>query len=69
MNATDRASKFIAHALDFHQDLDLPDIDEKHLRILTELYSEIEKGVAFNRNNICNWKAQSDNGSQAQLQL
>jgi len=61
------AEYFIKHAPKFHEDLDLKNIDDKHIEILKASYSEVDKGTAFNKNSFRNWKAQSDMDVPAQL--
>jgi len=63
------AEIFIDHSPKFHEDLNLKNIDEKHINILKESYSEVDKGTAFNKDTFRNWKAQSDMDVPAQVSI
>lgn len=67
MSTADLAEHFINNAPRFHEDLELDDIDEKHVKILTDSYKEVKAGSAFNKNSFRNWKGQSDTNVPAQI--
>jgi len=67
--SSELAEHFIKHAPRFHEDLDLENIDEKHIEILKASYNEVDKGTAFKKDSFRNWKAQSDMDVPAQLSV
>jgi putative sugar O-methyltransferase len=54
------AENFINNSPDFFEDLDLHDVDDKHVRILKESYEDLNDGLAYRENNFRNWRGQSD---------
>ena len=67
MDVRSLAKEFIENSPDFHKDLDLPNIDKKHIGILTKSYEEEAEGNAFSENSFRNWKGQSDMGGPPQI--
>ena len=66
-SSSELAEYFIKHAPRFHEDLDLENIDKKHIEILKESYEEMDKGSAFSKGAFRNWKGQSDLAVPAQI--
>lgn len=69
MNISTLAKDFIENSPEFHSDLSLGHLDEKHIRLLGESYKEEAQGTAFGEENFRNWKGQSDMAVPAQLTL
>lgn len=67
MNTRELADYFITHSSGFHADLDLPEIDGKHAKIIREAYRQIRNGAAYTETNFRNWKEQSDLDTPAQV--
>jgi putative sugar O-methyltransferase len=58
---------FMYHSPDFQGDLDLPEIDNKHIGLIRDAYQQIKNEKAFNLKNFRNWAGQSDLTVPAQL--
>jgi len=69
MNIKECVDHFIYHSPDFHEDLEMLEIDAKHTNILTEAYKQIKNGVAFSKSNFRTWKGQTDLATPTQLSL
>jgi putative sugar O-methyltransferase len=67
MDISSLAKEFIENSPDFHSDLSLGHLDEKHIRLLGESYKAEAEGTAFQAENFRNWKGQSDMTVPAQL--
>lgn len=67
MDSLELSEYFILHSPDFSKDLDIPEVDDKHTKILKEAYREIDSKKAFSQFNFRGWKSQSDLNVPAQL--
>jgi len=68
-SASTYATEFIENSPDFHKDLDLENIDSKHITILSKSYEEEANGTAFKDDSFRNWKGQSDMDVPIQFKL
>lgn len=66
LNTKDLIEEFVAHSPAFYGDLDLHDVDNKHVNIVKLAYAELEKPNQF---SFRSWKAQSDLTVPSQLSL
>lgn len=67
MNNTELTDYFIRHAPDFHRDLDLSGVDDKHTAILKSAYEQIRNDAEFSRRGFRNWAGQTDMMGPAQV--
>ncbi len=66
LNAKALIEEFVAHSPAFYGDLDLHDVDSKHVNIVKLAYAELEDPSQF---SFRSWKAQSDLTVPSQLSL
>jgi putative sugar O-methyltransferase len=62
-------AEFISAAPGFYKDLELPDIDDKHTKILAAAYDQFKSSDASSGFNFRSWGGQSDLTVPAQLSL
>ncbi len=69
MNTNELVKRYIDHAPDFYQDLDLKGIDDKHSNILKEAYKQFEDSEENIGSGFRSWKGQNDLAVPSQFTL